>query len=201
MKSFDRVILKIFLYELPILLLYFISIFLFGLEAAAQRNSYAKIWYDFGGCFVFGSWMAISLCLSVRLMLSASCREKVLAKLTFIKERDEREVLLTGKAAKNTMLTTIAILLFLFCLSCFQISIYKVPPEQALDGKDRVLSLGLQLDFLNSTGEKFSQPNKDLEKEDLVSYTALPISSSSVIIGLIGWQIVSYNYLMRRAMK
>jgi len=201
MNRFDRVILKIFLYELPIILLYFISISIFGLEAAAQKNSYAKVWYDFGGCFIFGSWMVVSLCLSIRLMVSASCREKVLAKLTFLKERDEREVLLTGQAAKNTMLTTLAILLFLFCLSCFQISIYQVPPEQAVDGKSRVLSLGLQFDFINSTTKKPPQTDENPEKENLVSYTALPISSSSVIIGLIGWQIVSYNYLMRRAMK
>ncbi|CQR73132.1 hypothetical protein SOV_49160 [Sporomusa ovata DSM 2662] len=198
MKRFDSVILKIFLYELPIILLYFISISIFGLEAAAQRNSFAKVWYDFGGCFIFGSWMAVSLCLSVRLMVSASCREKVLAKLTFLKERDEREVLLTGQAAKNTMLTTLAILLFLFCLSCFQISVYQVPPEQAVDGKSRVLSLGLQFDF---TTKKIPQTAENIEKQNLLSYDALPISSSTVIICLIGWQIASYNYLMRRAIK
>jgi hypothetical protein len=199
MKKFDECLLKVFLYELPIMMLYFISLFIFDLQMAAQTNVYAKFWYDFGGCVVFGSWMLSSLYLSVRLMISAEFRERILSKLTFLKERDEREFILTGQAAKTTMLTTLAVLIFLFCLSCFQVSVYRVPPEQAIDGKDKVLSLGFQLDLSNSPQSLSSQ--SDTATEDIVSYTALPISSSSVILGLIGWQIVSYNYLMHRAMK
>ncbi|SDF19498.1 hypothetical protein [Sporomusa acidovorans] len=199
MRKFDEFLLKVFLFELPVLMFYFIFLFIFDLQKAAQTNVYAKVWYDFGGCAVFGSWMLISLYLSVRLMLSAEFREKILSKITFLKERDEREFILTGQAAKTTMLTTLAVLIFLFCLSCFQVSVYRVPPEQAIDGKDKVLSLGFQLDLSNSPQSHSSQ--SDANTEDIVSYTALPISSSSVILGLIGWQILSYNYLMHRAMK
>jgi hypothetical protein len=67
-----------------------------------------------------------------------------------------------------------------------------------VDGKSRVLSLSLQFDF---TTKKISQTPENIEKETLLSYAALPISSSTVIICLIGWQIVSYNYLMRRAAR
>lgn len=200
MKKCDSILLKVFLYELPILMVYFISLFAFGLETAAQSNGYAKVWYDFGGCYIFGSWMIVSTYLSFRLMISEVFREKVLTKMTFLKERDEREVILTGQAAKNTMLTTIAILIFLFCLSCFQVSIYHVPPEQAVDGKDRVLALGLTFNLLEESSQhKNSQ--EEVEKEDIVSYTGLHISSSTVILGLIGWQIISYNYSMHHAIK
>jgi hypothetical protein len=199
MKKFDSILLKVFLYELPVLLVYFISLFVFGLETAAQSNFYAKIWYNLGGCYIFGSWMIVSTYLSCRLMVSEVFRGKVLTKITFLKERDEREVILTGQAAKNTMLTTIAILIFLFCLSCFQVSIYRVPPEQAVDGKSRVLALGLTFDLLENSQQKISQ--EDVEKENIVSYIGLPISSSAVILGLIGWQIISYNYSMHHEIK
>ncbi|MEN6414252.1 MAG: hypothetical protein ABFC84_16055 [Veillonellales bacterium] len=198
MKKIDTVLLKIFLYEVPILMLYFISLFIFGLEKAAQSNVYAKVWYDFGGLIVFGSWMVISLFLSVRLMISAAFREKVLSKITFLKERDEREIILTGQAAKTTMLTTLAVLIFLFGLSCFQVSVYHVPPEQVVDGKSNVLALGLNLDLASNSQ---CDDSKNIDRKDIVSYRGLPISNSLVILGLIGWQVASYNYLMRRAMK
>jgi len=199
MKKIDAILLKIFLYELPILVFYAISIAFFGLETAAKENVYAKVWYDFGGLLIFGSWMAVSICISIRLIMSSSFRCNVLSKITFLKEQDEREVVLTGQAAKTTMLTTLAILIFLFCLSCFQFSVYRIPPEQAVDGKNRVLTLGFDFKLLDDSQQKGS--SEDNEKADIISYSALPISSSTVIIGIIGWQIISYNYLMRRAMK
>lgn len=196
MRKLDFIISKVFLYELLIVIIYLISIVIYDLETVAQSNSYARAWYDFGGCYIFGSWMIVSIYLSIRLMSSGLFREKVLTKLTFIKERDEREVILTGKAAKTTMLTTIAILIFLFCLSCFQFSTYRVPPDS--DGKSMVLSLNLNLDLL----KEVPRTNSDevINKEDIISYTGLPISSSAVILGLIIWQIISYNYHMRRLM-
>ena len=199
MKKFDAVLLKVFLYELPILVFYAISLAFFGLETAAKENMYAKVWYDFGGLFVFGSWMTVSICISLRLIMSSSFRSNVLSKITFLREQDEREIVLTGQAAKNTMLTTLAVLILLFCLSCFQFSVYRIPPEQAVDGKSRVLTLGLNFKLLDVPQQQGAGADK--EKADIISYSALPISSSTVIIGIIGWQIISYNYLMRRTMK
>ena len=198
MRKLDSILLKVFLYGLPIVIGYAIFAYSYDLETSAQAGGYLRVLYDFGG-IVFGSWMILSIYLSVRLMVSGLFREKVLAKLTFIRERDEREVILTGKAAKATMLTSISILIFLFCLSCFQVSIYRVPPEKAVDGKTGIVSLGLGFDLL----ENSQQQNSDgaMQRKDIVSYTGLPVSSSTVILGLILWQVVSYNYSMRRLMK
>ncbi|WP_094605930.1 hypothetical protein SPSIL_013390 [Sporomusa silvacetica DSM 10669] len=198
MKRLDSFLLKVFFCGLPVLVVYAIFTHSYNLETSAQAGGYIQALYDFGG-FVFGSWMILAVYLSVRLMASGLFREKVLTKFTFIKERDEREVLLTGKAAKTTMLTSIAILIFLFCFSCFQVSIYRVPPEQAVDGKTGIVSLGLGFDLLNSSSEK--KMDEDIQKKNIVSYTGLPISTSTVILGLIIWQIIAYNYSMRRFLK
>lgn len=198
MKKFDSVLLRIFLYGLPLIILLAIFSYSYNFEAIDSSGNYIKLIYNFAG-IMFGSWMLLSIYLGVRLVFSGTFREKVLTRLTFIKERDEREVTLTGKAAKTTMLTTIAILIFLFCLSCFQISVYSIPPEQALDGKNRVISLGLNFEFLESLPK--DESSEVMQQQNILAYTGLPVSSSALILGLIIWQILAYNYSMRRLMK
>jgi len=143
--------------------------------------------------------MTLSIYLSIRLLVSSSFREKVLAKLTFIRERDEREVLLTGKATKATFLASIAVLIFLFFLSCFQVSIYRVPPEKAVAGKTGFVSLGVGFNLLENP--KQTATVDIVQKRDIFSYTGLPVSKTAVILLLILWQITAYNYAMRRMMK
>jgi hypothetical protein len=198
MKKTDSVLLKIFLYGLPLIIILAIFSYSYDFETSASASNYIKCLYNFAG-IIFASWMLLSIYLGIRLIFSGLFREKVLTRLTFIKERDEREVMLTGKAAKTTMLTTLAILIFLFCLSCFQVSSYNISPEKAIDGKTKVISLDLKFELLKSLPNDFSQDA--LQKENMLDYTGLPISSSAVILGLIMWQIIAYNYSMRRLMK
>jgi len=134
MKRLDSIVLKTFLYGLPAVIALAVFALPYNPETINRAPAYLRLLYNFSG-FVFGAWMVFAVYLSVRLMVSSAFRDKVLAKLTFIRERDEREVILTGKAARTTLLTSLAILIFLFCLSCFQVSIYRVSPEKAIDGK------------------------------------------------------------------
>lgn len=203
MKKVDSLILKFFLYGLPVLIGYAFFAHWYNPDFAARAaraagTGYLETLYDLGG-IIFGAWMILAIYLSIRLMLSGQFREEILSKLTLIKERDEREVLLTGKAAKTTVLTSLAILIFLFCLSCFQVAIYRVPPEQAVDGKTRVISLGVGFGLLASDRPENSAGTAN--RKDILSYTGLPVSSSTVILGLIVWQIAAYNYTMRHLMK
>jgi hypothetical protein len=132
-------------------------------------------------------------------MVSETFRDVVLARLTCIRERDEREVFLTGKAVRTTFLTTLAILIFLFFLSCFQVSVYRVPPENAIDGKTGVITLGFAVTLLESP--KQDKPGNAVQKMDICSYSGLPITGTAIILVLIIWQILSYNYLMWRLTK
>jgi len=198
MKKIDLLLLRVFLYGLPIIVLMAIFTHSYDYETAANAGSYVNQLYNFAG-FMFGAWMLLAVYLGLRLIFSGTFRKKVLSRITFIKERDEREVMLTGKAAKTTMLTTLAILILLFCLSCLQVSIYSLPPESVADGKNKVISLGLKFDLLRNLPQEASQ--SDMQKKSILDYVGLPISSSTVILGLIIWQITAYNYSMRRLMK
>jgi hypothetical protein len=106
---------------------------------------------------------------------------------------------LTGKATKATFLTSLAILIFLFCLSCFQVSIYRVPPANAVDGKTGFVTLGLAFSLLEH--EKQDIAKDAIPRKDIFSYRGLPVSSQTIILMLILWQIISYNYSMRRLIK
>lgn len=199
MNKLERILLKVFLYELPLVILYAVAIGVFSLDEAATHNAYARFFYDFGGIGVLGCWMLVTLFLSGRLVASAAFREQVLARIVRLKERDEREFILTGKAARNTMLTTLAVLILLFCLSCFQVSVYRAPADQAVDGKDKVLTLNFQFDLLN----ELPRTNRfnETDRTDIVAYTGLPVSNSTLILGLIAWQLVGYHRLMHKELQ
>lgn len=198
MKRFDSVLLRIFLYGMPLIFLLAIFSYSYDSVPPASASNYIKLLDNFSG-LMFMSWMLLSIYLGIRLMFSGVFREKVLTKLTFIKERDEREVMLTGKAAKTTMLTTLAILIFLFVLSCLQISFYSIPSEKGIDEKATMISCDVKLELLENFPKDDVQ--EATQKQTIFAYTGLPISSSAVILGLIVWQVVAYNDSMRRFMK
>ena len=198
MKRLDSILLKFFLYGLPAVIVFAAFSYFYRSGVVNHANVYFNLLNGFAG-LVLALWMTLSLYLSVRLMVSGPFRDQVLARLTFIRERDEREAILTGKATRTTFLTSIAILIFLFCLSCFHVSIYRLPPERAVDGKTHIVSLGLGFNFLEHS--KQVKPREVIEKKDIFSYTGLPVSSTTVILMLIVWQIISYNYSIRRLTK
>jgi len=196
MKKFDAVVMKVLLYELPVLVLFILSYKALPLEHLAQSNVYAGIWYQIGGCYVFGSWILGALYVSVKLLLSGNFRQIVLTRMTSMRERDEREVVLTGQASKNTMLTTLAILIFLFCLSCLQFSYARVPAEIAVPGNTREVSWGLGFSLTGEDAEAKGTENTPLER--VIEYNGLPLSTSVILLGLIGWNIFSYKYYMKK---
>lgn len=198
MKKVDSMLLKVFLYGLPALAVFGVFGWLYVTGAVDRGTAYVKVLNNLSG-LVFATWIVLAVYLSVRLMLSEPFREHALSRITFLRERDEREVLLTGRATKATFLTTLAILIFLFCLSCFQVSIYRVPQDKAVDGKTGFVTLGLGFSLLQH--DKQDRPADTIPKEDIFTYRGLPISSETIILILILWQILSYNYSMRRLIK
>ena len=198
MKRSDSMLLKVFLCGLPVVAVLAVFSYLYSLGVVNHDTGYARFLNGFAG-LVFAMWMILSIYLSVRLMVSGPFRDQVITKITFIRERDEREALLTGKATKTTFLTSLAFLILLFCLSCFQVSIYRVPVEKAIDGKTGIVSLGFGFSLLEHG--KQDRPEDTIQRKDIFSYRGLPVSSTTIILILIFWQIISYNYSMRRLMK
>lgn len=198
MIRFDAALLKVFLYGLPGVAV--LALFTYAYDSGlVDRNAAGAGAANASAGFIFALWMVSALYLSLRLILSGPFRDQVMARITFIRERDEREAQLTGKAARTTFLMTMALLIFLFCLSCFQVSVYRVPPEKAVDGKTGMVTLGIGFNLL-SQGLQDRSGDAD-QRQDLFVYRGLPLSSATIILLLILWQVVSYNCTMRRLMK
>lgn len=198
MKRVDSMLLKVFLCGIPVIAVLACFAYLYSTGAVSHHAGFNRLLNNFTG-LALALWMVLSIYLCVRLVVSGSFRDQVIAKITFIRERDEREAILTGKAAKTAMLTSLAFLILLFCLSCFHVSIYKVPPENAVEGKTRFLTLSFGFDLLKHG--KQDRPEERIQKQDIFSYRGLPVSGTTVILMLIVWQIIAYNYSMRRLMR
>lgn len=196
MNRADSVLVRVFLYGLPIIAIFGVFSYSYNTGIIDHATGAAQFFNKLAGLF-YAIWMTLSIVLSIRLMASGPFRDQILSRLTFIRERDEREVMLTGKATKTTFLTTLAVLMFLFCLSCFQVSIYRVPPEKAVNGKTGFVTLGLTCNLFENSKQAGTHSEECL-KQDIFTYSGLPISSTTIILGLFIWQICSYNITMRR---
>lgn len=195
MKKFDLVSLKIFAAGILLLASLAVVFGFYGWDRIQNSGSYVLLIYNLYGAMI-ACWMLLTIFLSIRLIVSAPFRNAVLAKIMFFQERDEREVMLTAKAGKVSFLISLAILFLLLWLSCFQISVYRVAPEKAVNGKTGIVHLGVKCDL-------FAKQMACLEtkQKDIFSYNTLPISSTALILLLITCHIVSYNVCMRRLTK
>lgn len=193
MKKFDRYLLKAFLYILPIVVVSGMAATVFELENAARISDAARWFYDFFG-FMIGLMMLTSLYIAIRLLFSSKFRETALMKLTFVPERDEREVQLSAGAAKRALLSTLALLLLLLCLSCFQLEVTALQPENMSGGATRQISLGISFQLIDEGKIKESGGS-------FISYTGLPLSNTALVVGLLVWQVVVYNCIMRQSLK
>ncbi|HWQ62042.1 MAG TPA: hypothetical protein VN521_07000 [Negativicutes bacterium] len=173
MNRFDTVILKVFLGGIPVVVGLCVLAAANGWGTSPAASSGEQAANSIVG-LLCGTWLVISLYLLARLLISGAFREKVLSRLTFIRERDEREAILTGKAAKTTMLTTLAILLVLFFLSCFRISAYNLPPEEAIGGKTKALTIGIGFSLLENPPQ--AAGGEAAPENTIVSYSGLPVS-------------------------
>jgi hypothetical protein len=191
-------LLKVFFFGFLAIIVFAVFCYYYSTGVINNTNALFSFLNDFGG-LVLIVWTALSIYLSIRLMVSEPFRDQVISRITFIRERDEREEIMTGKATRTVFMTSLSILIFLFCLSCFQVSIYRVPPEMAIDGKTGFISLGLGFNLLEQSRPGI--PEDPVEKEDIFTYSGLPLSSTTLILILILWQIISYNYSMRRLIR
>ncbi|MFN9067852.1 MAG: hypothetical protein ACK5V3_11530, partial [Bdellovibrionales bacterium] len=146
---------------------------------------------------VFGTWMLLAFYLSLKLVFSNDFRSSVLTKVSFFQERDEREAAVTATATRNSFLTTLALLIFLLCLSLFQVAVFRLPPEQAVNGKTGTISLGLHFSPINPPRTGMESKNQ----MDYFRYSGLPLSNSAVALILIVWLIGSYNYFARKELN
>jgi hypothetical protein len=196
MKRCDSILLRVFLCGLPLVAL--LAVFCHLYDAGSMSSSaYLRGLNALAGLAVAID-MALSVYLSIRLIVSGPFRDQVLTKLTFMRERDEREAMITGRVARTTFLASLAVLVFLFCLSCFQVSVYRLPPEKAIDGKTGVVTLGVGFRLVERPDRGAAG---EIPRRHLFAYKGFPLSEQAVILILLAWQVLFYNFSVRRLAK
>ncbi len=144
------------------------------------------------------SWnlMIWFLCLVVFLILMVfipSTREMVTRRIANIKERDEREIYITGQASKKAFTSTLSILIFLFFISIFTFNVSKIPPEEIVNNRKKSLSIGLNFKLTDDP-----KIEKDPNGQVLVESKDIPISKSAILLLLIVWQISMFGFSARK---
>lgn len=129
-------------------------------------------------------WFCMLILFLISLIALPTVREKTLCSLANIKERDEREEYITGKAARSAYISSLGLLIFLLFFSIFSVNI-NYSPENPV-GKQKTLQIGLGFSLFE---------NKSEAKLDSTEYS---LSKTSILLILLAWQVVAFNLAARK---
>ena len=197
MKKFKKIVIGYVFYTFPLTLVGYAFLFV-------TENRVSLSYGVFLNTLIYVSliqtliWTLTSLFLSISLFFSQNNRDVVLKKLSGIKERDEREIQIVGRALKSSYLTTMTILFFLLFISFFHVQVCKKSSENVEPGqKAGSISFGLRIGLFDKDGLVTQKEGYDF----FYQYNNIPISTQGLIIILLVWQIVSYRFVSRRTFK
>jgi hypothetical protein len=148
-------------------------------------------------------WFFLFVYFLLSLLFYTTFRERILATITFSKERDERESYISGKASKATFFSTLSVLIILFFLSGLNVHIYKNPKEEAIDGKRGTIAIAYKFEFINSAKNKTKNIFKDKNNnsEEIFIMDGIPFSQEIILLFLILFHVTSYHIFTRRRLE
>jgi hypothetical protein len=131
--------------------------------------------------WVFILWYFFSV-----MIFSSKLRESILTKLSKVKERDEREEFIVGRAAKATFLSTMALTIFMLLLSGFNIKLVK---GKQINSKKHI-SISYEFGLLEKNIKK---PAENKLEEILFSSSDYSLSKSSLLLFILFWHLISFH--------
>ena len=161
-------------------------------EILKNASSFTKILFE-GLAFNLMSWFVALIIFLVLLVVMPSAREKTLRGMANLKERDEREEYITGKAARATYIATLSLTILLLFFSMFSVEIVRVPESPTV--KEKQLHVGISVGF-SLLGK--AQPQKNPLGDALFESQKFTLSSSAMLLILLGWQLLIFNIAARK---
>lgn len=190
-----RSIVKIFSYYLVITFPAVILVLASGISPINRLVSDTSPLWDMVS-IVFISWFVILFLFLISLILSSTARENTLKRLANLKERDEREEYITGKAARAAYISTMSVMIFFLFFSIFNLRVTKLlPNDQLRYGHHYEFQMSVDYNF-------FSKATKNNITDATVLFDSGRFypSSASIIFILLGWQLLSFNLAARKEM-
>lgn len=159
-----------------------------------QQGSFAlsALWEVMSWILIF--WFLSLFIFMVLLVFRKDTQESTIKHLAGIKERDEREQIVMGLAARRSFVATTALLIFLFFLSCFTVTVARLP-DGTTDGKKSSLALGFRFAGLDTKTDTSDDRKVMFEHHDL------PISKSALILLILAWQVSVFRFKARKELS
>lgn len=190
LSRFDKVVLAYFVGMSP---------FIIGFMVWAVVTDFDNMKTDGLGWDIFGwlfiAWVFDLIYIVTKMVFSTNMRSNVMSKLAGLQERDEREVVVAGNAAKFSFLATLAMLLFLFIFSVSSLTLTRHPKNES--GKRGRAEIGFNL----KTYDEAAWSHTKESDIDTFSYKGLPLTKPMLILILIFWQIGSYHLIARKELR
>lgn len=139
-------------------------------------------------------WFTVLILFLVLLVALPEARERTLKRLANLKERDEREQYITGKASRTAYISTLSLLVFLLFFSIFSLNIHRLPESEAINGKTGTVAIGLQFNLLDKPHVETNQATGQI----LFESKDIPLSKTAILLILILWQLAAFNITARR---
>lgn len=196
MNRLNRLIPRYLAYSFPAVLIMFGWGFFQNQQGVLDVNNtfvYA-VWTALA--FHLMLWLLVFIYFILILLLSPAFRDAFLARLIRIKERDERESLIIGRAGRFSFLSTLALLVFLLFFSTINVSVTRLPAEKAIDGKRHTLSIGMSFLVFDKNA---CNKNQDSSHDTYTCSTQILLPSKQImLLVLIVWHLGSFYYVSRK---
>lgn len=182
-----KVLFDSFLYLSPIgiLMLIFVHFEAYGEIKEKVLGQFLEI------AFIY--WFLCTIYILFAIIFNKNFRESIFTKLAGIKERDEREEIIVGKAMKSSFLFTLGLLVLLLAFSTTRTS--KSVDASTSSQIRGSFTIG-HLDFKGHPIEKLQKEIKG-ENHKFETYD-IPLSKTSLILIIILAQILSFKIFARR---
>ncbi|OAI46484.1 hypothetical protein AYO45_01705 [Gammaproteobacteria bacterium SCGC AG-212-F23] len=137
-------------------------------------------------------WFFSLVLFLISMVIIPNMREKALRRLANLKERDEREEYITGKASRAAYISTLSLMIFFLFFSLISINISKVQKPNIANHR-YTMHLGLGFSFFNQ-----QEIVKNHDEEVIFDSKDMSLSSSVIIFMLLSWQLIVFNFISRR---
>lgn len=147
-------------------------------------------------------WFAVLILFLTLLVVAPNIREKTLWRLANLKERDEREQAITGKASRVTYISTLSLTLFFLFFSICSFKVTSLPKGHEMDAhQSRRVNINFHFSFLNKAKEDIAVHKIPIEEKVLFDSEKIILSTSAILLILLCWQLSAFNITARKALR
>lgn len=142
-------------------------------------------------------WFVAFMLFMVGMVIIPEIREKTLRRLANLQERDEREEYITAKAARSSYVATLSLTLFFLFFSMFNFHYSKLE-KSSPDKPGHSVSIGFGYRLFAETVTDKQTVKGVSPVFDSTNYT---LSGTTLLLLLLGWQLLFFNLSARKLSK